>query len=63
MSDTKKCPFSHNKNEIKQNVVVSIQTNEDKAKENLLAPNKVNEYCRNLFEFDVIKVKKFKYVD
>jgi hypothetical protein len=25
-------------------------------------PEEVNEYCKRMFEFDVIKVKKFKYV-
>ena len=91
-----KCPFSEQKstslpentnqtetsNDPKSNkkVVVSIQTNEEKSKENLLgklvlnwrnlfifnlkrnlkAPDKVHDYCKKLFEFDVIKVKKFK---
>lgn len=41
-------------------VVVSIQTNEEKLKETILTPEQINEYCRKLFEFDVIKVKKFK---
>jgi hypothetical protein len=61
-------------------VTVSIQSNEEKAKENVLSslalilnpnlsknsffffqvPEKIHEYCKRLFEFDVIKVKKFK---
>ncbi len=40
--------------------VVSIQSNEEKSKENVLAPDKIHDYCKRLFEFDVIKVKKFK---
>jgi hypothetical protein len=62
-----------------QKYVVSIQSNEEKSKENflgmekkpidysfsctfrlLIAPDKIHEYCKRLFEFDIIKVKKFK---
>ena len=68
---------------LNKKVVVSIQTNEEKLKENVLsknfeskfisitfflvlfvrlniAPEQIHEYCKKLFEFDVIKVKKFK---
>lgn len=66
---------------LNKKVVVSIQSNEEKQKENLLskyqikiidklannckhffrkAPEQVHEYCKKLFEFDVVKVKKFK---
>jgi microprocessor complex subunit DGCR8 len=41
-------------------VVVSIQTNEEKQKETILTPEQIHEYCKKLFEFDIIKVKKFK---
>lgn len=41
-------------------MTVSITTNEEKARENMLTAAQVHEYCRRLFEFDVIKVRKFK---
>lgn len=41
-------------------VTVSITTNEEKARENMLSAVQVHEYCKRLFEFDVIKVRKFK---
>lgn len=41
-------------------IVVSIQTNEEKSKENIMTPEQIHEYCKLLFEFDVVKVKKFK---
>lgn len=41
-------------------VTVSITTNEEKARESVLAAAQVHEYCKRLFEFDVVKVRKFK---
>lgn len=41
-------------------VTVSITTNEEKARENMIPAAQVHDYCRRLFEFDVIKVRKFK---
>jgi len=62
-----KCPFggaggANPQDEFQMNkkVVVSIQTNDEKLKESILAPEQVHEYCKKLFDFDVIKVKKFK---
>ena len=45
---------------LNKKVVVSIQTNEEKLKETILTPEQIHEYCKRLFEFDIIKVKKFK---
>jgi hypothetical protein len=55
-------PSSQTSKDFKTNkkVVVSIQTNEEKLKETILTPEQIHEYCKKLFEFDVIKVKKFK---
>lgn len=46
--------------DISKKVVVSIQTNEDKSKENLLSPEELTAYCKLLFEFDTVRIKKFK---
>lgn len=41
-------------------VTVSITTNEEKTRESMVTAAQLHDYCKRLFEFDVIKVRKFK---
>lgn len=72
--EAKKCPYSKQQQQQQQSnptptnssltpnkrVTVSITTNEEKARESMIAAAELHDYCKRMFEFDVVKVRKFK---